>query len=324
MAEGGAMNRYARQAILPQIGDAGQERLQQAEVLVVGAGALGVPVIQYLTGAGVGRVIVVDPDVIEVSNLHRQPLYRESQSGQHKAVAAQQAMQQLNSTIEIVPVLEWLTPANASALVSKADLVIDCADSHAVSYTLSDTCLALQKPLISASALGLEGYVGAYCAGAPSLRAIFPDPTDASATCAGAGVLGPVVGMLGCIQARMALGLLLAISPSPLGLLIRMDAGMRFSQFRFDDAPEVPGPRFIAAKDLRPGDLVVDLRTIEEAPIPATPNAVRDPDYGANGPLPDAEGRVVIACRSGLRAWRAANCLAERWRGEVALLALHQ
>jgi molybdopterin/thiamine biosynthesis adenylyltransferase/rhodanese-related sulfurtransferase len=318
------MSRYARQMILPEIGTYGQERLQEAHVLVVGAGALGVPVMQYLTGAGVGHITVVDPDVIEVSNLHRQPLYRENQTGQHKAVAAKQAMQQLNSTVEITPVLEWLTPANAADLVEKADLVMDCADSHAVSYTLSDFCLAAHKPLISASALGLEGYVGGYCAGAPSLRAIFPDPTDAGATCASAGVLGPIVGMLGCIQARMALGVLLKLDPSPLGQLIRMDAAMRFSQFRFDSAPELRGPRFIALQDVRPEDLVIDLRTSDEATIPATPDCLRMPDYGATGPLPDAEGRVVIACRSGLRAWRAANRLAERWQGEVALLALRQ
>src|SRR5690606_19678617 len=140
------MNRYARQMVLPEIGTCGQERLQEAHVLVVGAGALGVPVMQYLTGAGVGRITVVDRDVIEVSNLHRQPLYRESQTGQHKAVAAQQAMQQLNSDVEISPVLEWLTPANAADLVEKADLVMDCADNHAVSYTLSDVCLAAHKP----------------------------------------------------------------------------------------------------------------------------------------------------------------------------------
>ena len=317
------MNRYARQTILPEVGGSGQERLQAARVLVVGAGALGVPVLQYLVGAGVGHITLVDPDVIEVSNLHRQPLYTESQAGQPKARAAQQAMQRLNSTVEVTPVMEWLTPTNAPSLVAGADIVLDCADSYAVSYTLSDTCFATRKPLISASALGLEGYVGGYCGGAPSLRAIFPDPTDAGATCATAGVLGPVVGMLGCLQACMALGVLLGIDPSPLGLLIRMDSAMRFSQFRFDKAPEEPGPCFISLRDVRPGDLVVDLRPSEEAPALATPDALRMPDYGANGPLPDTGGRVVIACRSGLRAWRAANLLAERWQGDVALLALN-
>ncbi|MDF3605110.1 HesA/MoeB/ThiF family protein [Paracoccus sp. DMF-8] len=316
------MNRYARQMILPEIGATGQARLTDAHVLVVGAGALGVPVLQYLTGAGVGRITLVDPDVIEVTNLHRQPLYAENQQGQHKAVAARIAMQRLNSQVTVTPVLDWLTPANAPELVANADLVLDCADSYAASYTLSDACLAAGKPLISASALGLEGYVGGYCGGAPSLRAVFPDPTEGGATCATAGVLGPVVGMLGAMQARMALGVLLGLEPSPLGLFIRMDAAMRISQFRFDKAPEAPGPRFIARGDLRGGDLVIDLRDAAEAPVTATPDALRLPGYGATGPLPEPGGRAVIACRSGLRAWRAANHLSERWPGEIALLAL--
>src|SRR5690606_30678022 len=101
------MNRYARQMVLPEIGTCGQERLQKAHVLVVGAGPLGGPVGRYLAGAGVGCVTVVDPDVIAVSNLHRQPLHRENQTGQHKAVPAKQAMQPLNSTVEITHVLEW-------------------------------------------------------------------------------------------------------------------------------------------------------------------------------------------------------------------------
>jgi molybdopterin/thiamine biosynthesis adenylyltransferase len=318
------MNRYARQMILPEVGRGGQDRLGKAHVLVVGAGALGVPVMQYLTGAGIGRITVVDPDVIEVSNLHRQPLYREDQTGQHKALAVRDAMEALNSTVEITPVVDWLTPANARPLVQEADLVIDCADSHAVSYTLSDSCLALCKPLISASALGLEGYVGGYCAGAPSLRAVFADPTDAGATCATAGVLGPIVGMLGCLQAQMALSVVLDLKPSPLGLLTRINPGLRFSHFRFDGAPEVPGPGFIATQDLCSDDLVIDLRTLDEDPIPATPECLRMPDYGSTGPLPVADGRVVLACRSGLRAWRAANRLAERWQGKVALLALNR
>lgn len=316
------MTRYARQTILPEVGDAGQARLTASHVLVVGAGALGVPVLQYLTGAGVGRITLVDPDVIEVSNLHRQPLYAEDQQGQHKAVAARIAMQRLNSLVRVDPVLDWLTPANAPDLVAGADLVLDCADSYAASYTLSDACLAAGKPLISASALGLEGYVGGYCGGAPSLRAVFPDPTEGGATCATAGVLGPVVGMLGAMQARMALAVLLGLQPSPLGLFIRMDSAMRISQFRFDRAPESPGPRFIARSDLRAGDLVIDLRDAAEAPATATPDALRLPGYGATGPLPEPGGRAVIACRSGLRAWRAANRLSERWPGEIALLAL--
>ncbi len=322
MADGHQMNRYARQMILPEVGPAGQQRLTDAHVLVIGAGALGVPVLQYLAGAGVGEITIVDPDRLEVSNLHRQVIYAEAQAGQYKASAAAQILAGLNSTIRLNPVQEWLTPANAPALIAAADLIMDCADSYAVSYTLSDCCLAAGKPLISASALGLTGYVGGFCGGAPSLRAIFPDPSDGGATCATAGVLGPVVGMLGTMQARMGLGILLGLTPSPLGMMTSIDAGMRISQFRFDTAPEAPGPHFIARTQILSDDLVVDLRGPDEAPQTATPDALRLPDYGATGPLPAAGQRAVLACRSGLRAWRAANRLSQRWHGDIALLAL--
>ncbi|MFB9222035.1 ThiF family adenylyltransferase [Paracoccus cavernae] len=316
------MSRYARQMILPDVGAEGQNRLGAAHVLIVGAGALGVPALQYLVGAGVGRITLVDPDRIEETNLHRQPLYRMSDLGQPKAEVAAQSLAGLNPSVTVTPLIEWLTPANADALVAEADLVMDCADSYAVSYVLSDACYAAGKPLISASALGLEGYVGGYCGGAPSLRAVFPSPSDNIATCASAGVLGPVVGMLGCLQARMALGVLIGTAPSPLGQFIRMDGAMRFSQFRFDRAPEATGPRFLARRDLRASDLVIDLRDAVEAPQKATPDALRMPDYGLQGPLPDPGTRAVIACRSGLRAWRAAHHLATRWTGDIALLAL--
>lgn len=316
------MSRYARQMILPEIGAGGQSRLSAAHVLIVGAGALGVPALQYLVGAGVGRITLVDPDRIEETNLHRQPLYRMPDLGAFKAEVAAQSLAGLNPEVGVTPVLASLTPENAAALVAAADLVMDCADSYAVSYILSDECLAAGKPLISASVLGLEGYVGGYCGGAPSLRAVFPSPSDNTATCASAGVLGPVVGMLGCLQARMALGALLGLEPSPLGQFIRMDAAMRFSQFRFDRAPETAGPRFVARQALRASDLVIDLRDALEAPQKATPDALRMPDYGLQGPLPEPGARAVIACRSGLRAWRAAHHLATRWTGDIALMAL--
>lgn len=316
------MNRYARQMILPEVGETGQQRLRAARVLVVGAGALGVPVLQYLTGAGVGHITLVDPDRIEVSNLHRQPIYRMHDTGRFKAEVAAEIMAALNPDVSINPVLKWLNPANAAALIADADIILDCADSYAVSYILSDACLAVNKPLISASALGLQGYVGGFCGGAPSLRAVFPTPSDSAATCATAGVLGPVVGMLGCLQARMALGVLLGLTPSPLGLMISLGADLRLSQFRFDRAKENPGPRFIARTELCADDLLIDLRSEDEAPTPASPSALRLPGYGCEGPLPSPGGRVVIACKSGLRAWRAALKLNERWSGEVALLAL--
>lgn len=320
------MSRYARQTVLPEVGAAGQARIEAAHVLIVGAGGLGVPALQYLAGAGIGRITLIDPDTVEETNLHRQPLYRMADIGQPKAQAAAQAVARLNPAVEVRALVDRLTPANAPGLIAAASVVLDCADSYAASYTLSDACLAAGRPLISASALGLSGYVGGFCGdrqrgGAPSLRALFPDPPDSGQTCATAGVLGPVVGMLGCLQAQMALAVVLDLRPSPLGQFTRLENG-RITQFRFDTAPEAAGPRFIARAEIRAGDLVVDLRPEDEAPIKATPDALRMPSYGATGPLPRTGQRVVLACRSGLRSWRAADALSRRFDGEITLLAL--
>lgn len=314
------MNRYLRQMVLPQVGPQGQDRIEAAHVLVVGAGGLGVPALQYLAGAGIGAITLIDPDRVEETNLHRQPAYRIKDIGRFKVRAAAKAVARLNPAVELLALPERLTPANAPGLIARADLVLDCADSYAVSYTLSDACLAAGKPLISASALGLAGYVGGFCGGAPSLRALFPDPPDSGQTCASAGVLGPVVGMLGCLQAQMALEVVLELTPSPLGQFIRYQAG-RFTQFRFDGAPEQTGPRFIAPGEIAAEDLVIDLRPASEAPRKATPGALRIPGYGATGPLPQPGQRTILACRSGLRAWRAADELRQRWSGDITLLA---
>ncbi|MFC5387094.1 HesA/MoeB/ThiF family protein [Aquamicrobium segne] len=319
------MSRYARQMILSGVGRHGQARIRAAHLLVVGAGGLGVPVVQYLAGAGVGRITLVDPDIVEASNLHRQPIYG-AYIGRPKVQAAADFARVLNPETYVMPHIAWLSPDNASDLIATADLVLDCADSFAVSYLLSDCCMATQKPLISASALGLSGYVGGFCGGAPSLRAVFPSLPDTLATCTTAGVLGPVVAMLGLIQAQMALAILIGLDPSPLGQLVRYEMqGFRSFSFRFDDAPEPDGAihRFIAKSDLLADDFVVELRDESEAPLPVISHALRlsVEDFGVDGPFPDPGQRTVFACRSGLRSWRAADRLRPHWSGEIVLLA---
>lgn len=304
--------------ILPEVGETGQGRLQGARVLVVGAGGLGSPAIMYLAGAGVGALTVVDPDAAETGNLHRQPIHA-GRVGWNKAESARAFVQALDPGLSVTALTHPLTPANAAGLVDGAGVVLDCADSFAVSYVLSDTCLAAGVPLISASALGLSGYCGGFCGGAPSLRAVFPDLPDRAATCATAGVLGPVVGMLGACQAQMALAVLLGLEPSPLGQLVTLGTGLRWGGFRFDGAPEPEGGfRFIDSTEIREGDFVLELRGEEEAPHPVHPTALRaDP---AAPPLPPRGARAVLACRSGLRAWRAARLLAPS-HPEIVLIA---
>ena len=315
------MSRYARQMILPRIGAAGQDRLSQAHVLIIGAGGLGVPALQYLAGAGVGRITLVDGDRIEETNLHRQPIYPMDGIGQPKATVAARIMAAMNPDIRIEARTDWLDPANAPDLIAQADLVLDCADSFAVALTLSDACRAARVPLIAASALAMSGYVAGCCGSAPSLRAIFPDLPTGGGTCATNGVMGPVVGMIGALQAQMAMGVLLDLPDRPLGRLVSLDAATwRMGGFRFDGAPEPARPLpFIGQMQITAADLLIDLRS-EASPFRAEARHVPPDDIARL--TPPAGCRVVLACRTGLRAHHAGQTLRRHWDGEIALLAL--
>lgn len=304
------MTRYIRQSCLPEVGDAGQAGLAAARVLVSGAGGLGSALLPLLAGAGVGQITLCDPDSVEEHNLHRQTLYRMSDLGQPKAEAAARHLQALNPDCRVTPSATRLDPDTARPAICNADLVIDAADNFAVSYALSDLCRTAAKPLVSASVLGRQGYAGGFCGGAPSLRAVFPDPPPVAATCASAGVMGPAVATLGAIQAQMALSILLGHAPSPLGVILSVDfSSWRVSQFRFDGAPEpeAPFPEIVARTTIRDDDLLVDLRA--DGALNVTELSL-SPDR-----------RIVFLCASGLRAWRAARQLADNGHRRVAICA---
>jgi len=320
-------DRYSRQIVLPEVGPEGQARLAAATVLVAGAGGLGCPVLQYLCAAGVGRLLIVDHDRVDESNLHRQPLFRMSDLGAPKARAAAAAMRQLSPQVAAEAAVERLTPANAASWVSRAQVIIDAADSLALTYILSDECFRQGKPLVSASVLGLSGYVGAFCGGAPSYRAVFPDMPRQAGSCAQSGVLGTAVGVMGTLQAHMALAILLDLQPTVLGQLVSIDfRTLRFSGFSFASACEPAGPalRFIAPQEVRAADLVIDLRSLTEAPSSPFPSALRiDVEHiEREGVAGRPAARVVLCCRSGIRAWRAARALQRAGRADLALVAL--
>lgn len=316
-------DRYARQAVLPEIGPAGQARLAAASVLVVGAGGLGCPVLQYLVGAGIGRLTIVDHDTVEETNLHRQPLYGMADIGKLKAEAACSTLQRFNPQVRIDAVPARLTPQNVAALVADADIVVDAADSFAVTYMLSDVCHAAAKPLVSASVIGMTGYAGVFCGGGPSYRAVFPEVSVDGGTCATVGVIGTAVATVGSLQAHLTLHHLLGLEPAVLGRVVTFDARrVGFGGFDFTGSPE-PEERvaFIAPEQVRPDDIVVDLRGLDEAPVSPFAGA-RRLVVDTIGELGTPAGRVVLACRSGQRALMAADRLRERGVTNLALVAL--
>jgi len=334
MARGGGLegwgevmsDRYSRQVVLPEVGEAGQARLAAASVAVVGAGGLGCAVLEYLTAAGVGALVIVDHDVVEESNLHRQPLYRMSDCGQPKVAAARAALGALNPAVRIEARAERLTPANAPGLAARAGVVVDAADSFAATYVLSDACRRAGKPLVSASVLGLAGYVGAFCGGAPSYRAVFPELPRQAGSCAESGVLGTAVGVIGTLQAHLTLALLLGLEPTVLGRLISVDfRTLHVGGFSFLGAAEPAAALpFIAPEEVTSSDLVIDLRGLAEAPVSPFASARRlDVEALEQGapPLPSA-ARIVLCCRTGVRAWRAARALEARGHRNLALIAL--
>jgi molybdopterin/thiamine biosynthesis adenylyltransferase/rhodanese-related sulfurtransferase len=321
-----AFERYVRQISLTEIGVNGQKRIHAATVLVVGAGGLGCAALPYLVAAGVGRIIIVDHDVVEESNLHRQPLYRTIDVGQRKADVAVNAMKALNPLVDVKAVCERLTPANSRFLVGRADIVVDAADNFAVTYVLSDECSRAGKPLVSASVIGLSGYAGAFCGRAPSYRAVFPELPRQAATCATTGVLGTAVGVIGTIQAQMVISLIVGLAPDVAGRMVTADfRTLRFGGFSFASAREDGrGFRFVAPADVGTNDFTVDLRSTQEAPMTAFSDSLRinvEQVESIVAHIPKSQ-RVVLCCRTGLRAWRAASKLRSAGHENVALIAM--
>ena len=206
--------RYNRQVILPEIGDEGQAKLKKAKVLVIGAGGLGCPILQYIATAGVGTIGIVDFDKIEIHNLHRQILYTEDQIGLPKALTAKETVKKLNPLIEVQAFEEKLTVENASRIITDFDIVVDGSDNFSTRYLVNDTCVTLAKPLVYGSILGFEGQLAVFNhQGSKNLRDLFPEPPNPKdvPNCSFNGVLGTLPGMIGTMMAHETLKLIIGL-----------------------------------------------------------------------------------------------------------------
>ncbi|KAB2580732.1 Molybdenum cofactor biosynthetic protein [Lasiodiplodia theobromae] len=213
--------RYGRQLIMPEVGLQGQLRLRSSAVLIIGAGGLGCPAAAYIAGAGVGTLGMVDGDTVEESNLHRQILHSTSKVGMPKVESALRNLKCLNPNVRYYSYNTRLTPENAQDIFSEYDIVLDCTDTPASRYLISDTCVLLGKPLVSASALRTEGQLMVLnnpprppgdSTGGPCYRCVFPKPPPAESviSCGEGGILGPVVGVMGVLQALEAIKVITA------------------------------------------------------------------------------------------------------------------
>jgi len=219
--------RYSRHILLSQINYEGQEKLVNSHALIVGAGGLGSPVALYLAASGVGTLTICDFDVVDLTNLQRQIIHTTPSVGINKAVSAQQAIYEINPEVTVKAIQQKSTEDDFAALVTQANVVIDCSDNFATRYTLNRLCVKLKRPLISGAALGFEGQITVYdmrSTSSPCYHCLFPDNgEDTDLRCATNGVFAPLVGMIGTAQAAEALKLLMGIGESLQGRLLLLD-----------------------------------------------------------------------------------------------------
>jgi len=331
---------YSRQTALKEVGEAGQQKLRRASVLVVGCGGLGVPVMTYLAAAGVGSIGLVDADRLEASNLHRQTLYSLADVGKPKVELAAARLRALNPDVEIQTHAVRLDAATAPGIVAAYSLVIDCTDNFSTKFMLNDTCVRLRKPVIFSSVYQYEGQLQVVRPerGGACLRCVWPEATRDGlvGNCAEAGVLGPVPGTFGSLQALEALKLLLDLPGQLSEELLVMDLlTLSVTRVRTRRAADCPGHARASRGDqadmelsfdsleeaLADGFDVVDVREPHELARLATPcsSARHLPIAQLLHGRPDmpADNRYLLVCASGRRSLAAAQELRSRGYGQV-------
>jgi sulfur-carrier protein adenylyltransferase/sulfurtransferase len=359
---GDELRRYSRHLLLPEVGVAGQRKLRRAKVLLVGAGGLGSPAALYLAAAGVGTIGLVDFDAVDLSNLQRQVLYSTSDVGRPKLTAAKERLEALNPGVTVIPHAEHLSSENALEVLRPYDIVVDGTDNFPTRYLVNDACVLLGKPNVYGSIYRFEGQVSVFDATrGPCYRCLYPEPPppDLVPSCAEAGVLGVLPGLVGVLQATEAVKLILGTGEPLFGRLVLYDAlSLRFRELTLRKnphcvlcspeatqkglidypafcgiAPAGSAPAAGAAPLIEPEALAAALKTAE----PPLLIDVREPEEWAIAHLPGAHlipkaelpervdeitraREVVLYCRSGARSAQAARLLLDLGFSQVRSL----
>lgn len=230
--------RYSRHLLLNEVGVEGQEKILHSHVLVIGAGGLGSPVVLYLATAGVGRITLVDDDVVDVTNLQRQIAHNMTDVGDFKAKSAMNKIANINADVQVIPVLQRADAAQLDRLVADADVVVDCCDNFATRHNINAACVKHRKPLVSGAAIRFDGQITVFDSrsdASPCYACIFPPDASLEEThCATMGVFAPLVGIIGSMQAAEALKLISGVGSSLTGRLQMLDGrDMTWNEVRF-------------------------------------------------------------------------------------------
>jgi len=218
--------RYSRQILLPEVGVEGQERLLNAKILIIGLGGLGSPAAMYLAAAGVGHLILSDFDVVDLSNLQRQIVHHTDDIGKPKVESARETLLALNPLIQITPLYQQLDDATLLEQIDKVDIVLDCTDNLPTRFAINQACVKTQTPLVSGAAIRMEGQISVFRSDkpdSPCYRCLYPSDEALVETCTQTGILAPVVGIIGSLQALEAMKVIMDVGETLTGWLLFMD-----------------------------------------------------------------------------------------------------
>lgn len=326
-------SRYNRQIILPEIGDVGQYKLLKSKVLVIGAGGLGAAILPYLAGAGVGEIGIVDDDFIEISNLHRQVIYKSSAVGKGKAAEAKAMILELNPLINVNVFSEKLSAKNAISLFENYDIIVDATDNIAIKYLINDACLATHKPLVYGSIFRFQGQVSVFnYQNGPTYRCLYPDENNSALNCEDAGVIGVSVGIIGMLQANEVIKMILGVGEVLSGKILvynilkneqqkydfekSSDLEMTKEDFeqKYDSSEnQVEEIKFVLILDEIENDevLFLDVRNEDELPKINLKNTLQIPLINLENEIKklNANQTIYVFCQSGIRSKIAVELL---------------